>query len=504
MSALEETQTLPATKSATQPDRQSLPVRFLKFACSVRLGVTLLILLVAASMIGMLVMQQNIEGFANYFAQLTPAQQYVYGKLGFFDIYHSWYFNALIAALSTNIVLSTVDRLPKVWRYFSRPAVTVPLRWLKEQKDSASFETRSDTNKVVDRVSAAFKKAGFGRTKVTEKNGKTFVFAESGKWNRLGFVAVHIALLTIFTGGFLTAQLSNTGNLPLSPGESSDIILDAAFTLDKVSEVQKRLPFEVTFTDMQQKLIRKEGSLAANNTIDWLTWFTIKDEYGTHEGFVQMNRPFDYRGYRFFQASFTPIGRARNITLLATPVTGGQPEQVLINRNGSASLADGTKIVFSSFRGNYRIGPEDMGEDTSNYENPAAVLEVVPPGGITETAVAFGPERSEIPIAKKPVGGYTFKLLDFEKVSDQHVLALQRDPGSNVVYVGFTLLFVTLVGVFMFSHKRIWAVVDETPAGGAEVLLAGHANRNPNGFQEKFERLRETVADELKENDQNG
>src|SRR5512139_975460 len=115
-----------------------------------------------------------------------------------------------------------------------------------------------------------------------------------------------------------------------------------------------------------------------------------------------------------------------------------------------------------------------MGEDASTYENPAAVLEVVPPGGITETAVAFGPERSEIPIAKKPVAGYTFKLLDFEKVSDQHVLALQRDPGSNVVYVGFTLLFVTLVGVFMFSHKRIWAVVDETPAGGAEVLLAGH------------------------------
>lgn len=505
MTVLEETESLhkSAAKIST-PKGQSLPQRFLKFACSVRLGVTLLIMLVVASMIGMLVMQQNIDGFANYFAELTPAQQYVYGNLGFFDIYHSWYFNALICALSLNIILSTIDRFPKIWPFFSRPSVTVPIRWLREQKQTGSFEITVDHETAEKRLTDAMRETGFRRVKTTEKNGRKFIFAETGAWNRLGFVAVHIALLTIFLGGFLTAQLSNTGNLPLSPGESSDIILDTAFELDRVSEVRKQIPFEVTFTDMQQRLIRDEDSLSPSNTIDWMTWFTIKDEYGVHDGFVQMNRPFDYRGYRFFQASFTPIGRARNITLEATPVNGGTAETIKIDRNGTGMLADGTKVVFANFRGNFRIGPEDPSEDTSNYENPAAILEVVPPGGIIETATAFGSQVGNIPIASKAVGGYTFKMVNFEKVADQHILAVQRDPGSSVVYIGFTLLFVTLVAVFMFSHRRVWAVMENTPDNTLHIVLAGNTNRNPNGFEEKFERLRRSVADNLKEKQNNG
>ena len=83
-----------APVDGTKPQKiESLLSQLLKFACSVKVGVTLLVILGGACMIGMLVMQQNVDGFANYFAALTPAQRLVYGRLGFFDIYHSWYFN---------------------------------------------------------------------------------------------------------------------------------------------------------------------------------------------------------------------------------------------------------------------------------------------------------------------------------------------------------------------------------------------------------------------------
>jgi cytochrome c biogenesis protein len=88
----------------------SMPSRALRFFCSVRFGVALLILLGLACFIGMIVMQQNVDGFERYFAELTPSQRLVYGKLGLFDIYHAWYFNALIAILSLNIILSSLDR----------------------------------------------------------------------------------------------------------------------------------------------------------------------------------------------------------------------------------------------------------------------------------------------------------------------------------------------------------------------------------------------------------
>ncbi len=111
---------------------ESFLSRFLKLLCSVRLGVTLLSLLGLACLTGMLIMQQNVDGFDHYFAALTPAQRLVYGKLGFFDIYHVWYFNTLLAVLSLNIILASIDRFPKTWIFVSRPNRSVPLRWLRE------------------------------------------------------------------------------------------------------------------------------------------------------------------------------------------------------------------------------------------------------------------------------------------------------------------------------------------------------------------------------------
>ncbi|MGD9589541.1 MAG: cytochrome c biogenesis protein ResB [Pyrinomonadaceae bacterium] len=469
----------------------------MRWLSSVRLGVFLLCLLGAACLIGMLIMQQNVDGFENYYAALTPAQRLVYGRLGFFNIYHVWYFNALLALLSLNIILASVDRFPKAWRYFSKPQHTVPLHWLRSQSGVFEFKTAGATNDYQAEAEQLLKESGWKKVKTTEKGGRTYVFAESGTWNRLGAYAVHVGLLTIFLGGFLTAQLGTTGNLPLAPGESSDLIQENVVELDQVHQVTKRLPFEVTFTDIEQKLIRRDGSLGVGNTIDWITHFRISDETGQHDGMVQMNRPFDYRGYRFFQASYIPTGRARHVTIDLTPAGGGDPQRLTIKRDGAAVLDDGTRVRFSEFRGNFRIGPEDPNEDTSDYPNPAAILQVTPPGGTVETAYAFGPQMANIPAAKKPTAGYTYSLVDFEKVADRHILSVQRDPGATVVYVGFVLLCITLLAVFLFSHQRVWVVFEAGQNGGKNVISGGHTNRNPNAFEERFNSFRDKLKEKF-------
>jgi cytochrome c biogenesis protein len=365
----------------------------------------------------------------------------------------------------------------------------VPSRWLKEQNQSVRFESATNPETFRGNANSLLRKFGWKKIRTATKDGREYIMAESGVWNRLGAYAVHVALLTIFLGGFLTAQFGTTGNLPLAPGETSNLVRETVVDLDKVTEVTKQLPFDVTFTDIEQQLIRKEGSISASNTLDWITRFTIKDEGETHSGVAQMNRPFDYRGYRFFQASFVSIGRARNITITATPADGSAPQQVTIERDGAAKLPDGTSIRFSEFRGNFTVGPEDPNADTSSYPNPAAVLQVVPPGGSVETAYAFGPQMASIPIAGKPIAGYTYRLNDFEKVSDRHILSVQRDPGSNVVYVGFILLFFTLVGVFFFSHQRVWIMSETDAEGGRSIITAGNSNRSQNAFEDKFRRF---------------
>src|SRR5918993_5906828 len=160
MSAIEETKReigVAQAPAAAAPRGPSIITRALNLLSSVRLGVTLLCVLVLFSMAGMLIMQQNVEGFDKYFASLTPAQQYLYGKLILFDVYHAWYFNALLMLLSLNIVLASIDRFPQAWTYISRKKLDASAKWLGGQEQHASLQLKeAGREAATERVVAAF------------------------------------------------------------------------------------------------------------------------------------------------------------------------------------------------------------------------------------------------------------------------------------------------------------------------------------------------------------
>ena len=70
---------------------------------------------------------------------------------------------------------------------------------------------------------------------------------------------------------------------------------------------------------------------------------------------------------------------------------------------------------------------------------------------------------------------------------------MQKDPGAGVVYVGFFLLAATLAAVFMFSHQRVWALIERGEGGGFKVIMGGNTNRNRLGFEDRFKRLVEAI-----------
>src|SRR4029450_11460522 len=94
------------------------------------------------------------EGLDKYYAALTPSQRLLYGKLGFFDIYHTWYFNAMLLVLSLNIVLSSIDFFPKAWTYITRKKLDASAHWLSGQEQHASLTLEGETGeKVVEHLS---------------------------------------------------------------------------------------------------------------------------------------------------------------------------------------------------------------------------------------------------------------------------------------------------------------------------------------------------------------
>ncbi|MCP9494458.1 MAG: cytochrome c biogenesis protein ResB [Pyrinomonadaceae bacterium MAG19_C2-C3] len=484
-----------AAKNAAKSPPRNIVNQVLDVLSSVRLGVVLLITLIILSMTGMLIMQQEVEGFAAYYALLTPAQRSLYGSLGLFDIYHVWYFRLLLLVLSVNIILASIDRFPRAWTFIKSPKLDAGLAWLRGQKPSATFEMRAtDHDELVKRITTAARAEGL-RARVSEKGGRTFVFAQRGTWNRLGAYAVHVGLLTIFTGGFLTSYIGRTGQMPLSPEANSprkraNTMSQTVFNLDQLGQVKVQLPFAVECLDIKQTLIENNGGIDAGNTLDWSTDIRITDEYGTREGVVSLNNPYDYRGYRLFQASYNPTGNARNIMLRLTPQDGRPVQQVTIPRDGETILSDGTRIQYADFFPDFFLNGSRPDTRSTEYNNPAAQLIITPPNAAPVRGFAFASDLPDSAPVSAPVAGYKLRITDFEKVGTDHILSVQRDPGSTVFYVGSSILILTLCAVFFFSHQRFWVSIPEANNTGIyEVTIGANTNRNQQGLEDRFARL---------------
>lgn len=488
--------------------------RAIEVASSVRLGVILLCILVALSMIGMLIVQQNVNGFDAYFVSLTPAEKSVYGTLGFFDIYHSWYFNFLLLFLSLNIILASIDRFPSAWSYISDPMKTPTRGFLQSQTNNAKLtlppgspnEIETEINEIFaangfkpitsDSVSSEYAIDENGRkdfTKTIERTSKV-IFGESGRINRLGAYIVHVALLTLFLGHFVALRTGFDADVRMVPGAVTDEIQLIEFNLDKKERYNVKLPFSMECTDIQQRLIDADGGIDVTNTMDWRTQMRIDDPiYGTQIFDVSLNSPINYRGYRFFQAQTIPVGSARVIKLELTPQNGGAPLNVEIPRNGSITTADGMKIDYVEFQPDFTFGPDGKPSTRSgDFNNPVAVLNVTPAGGEVQRVFAFAQKLADNMPVGAPKVGYKWRLAEFEKAPYAHVLSIKYDPFSAAFvawYFGGFGLCLALCFVFFFSHRRVWARIEKNHDGSTEILIAGNANRNPFGFDDKFGRL---------------
>jgi cytochrome c biogenesis protein len=476
---------------------------FLNLISSVPFGIVLLVLLIIACMIGMLIQQQGLETFSPYYAALTPAEKIVYGRLGFFNIYHAPYFNLLMLLLSLNIILASIDHFPAAWSFITRKKLTASPTFAMAQKFKEKVELPElDRRRLVELATAAARKMRF-RARVTETDDRTTIFAERGVWNRLGAYAVHVGLLTIFVGYFMTGR-GYTGIMDAIPGKTSkrmlktDFNVDNAMTEHAVSQRELELPFKIVCLDFQQKLIDKNGSLDQTNTLDWITRVRIEDpEIGRNtETLVHLNNPLDYRGYRFFQNSYRYPATARVIKLRVTPlnstINGGQPQEVTIQRNGQAKLSDGTLLHFGEFNPSFTVGSDQQVQMSTPeaYENPAALLDYVAPDGkpgkVYALTEAYLNKYAGAPFMKKFMdnGVYQFVLTDFEKAPTASIISVQYDPGARVVYAGFTILCLMLIAVFFFSHQRLWIVVED-----GSVYLGGDANRNRLGFEDRAKKV---------------
>lgn len=458
-------------KLAGQQNQQltaRLAARILSLFRSVPFGIVLLTLLIIACMIG--------------------------------DIYHTKFFSLMLALLSLNFFLASIDRLPEAWGHILRKQVTATPTFAMSQDFKEKIELPIlGQERLIERAATAARAMKF-TLQITPQMTTTTIFAERSAWNRLGAYALHVALMMIFASGFWDHYLGYAGRMWIEPDKSSDKMVPH---MSKIVNATKqhaadqavlKLPFTIEGLDIQQKLSDKNLSLDMGNTVDWITRGRIHDhETGQEvEAVIHMNSPFDYRGYRFLLASFSPLKNARTINLKVTPASGGASEEVTIGRNGMVKLADGAQLRYFEFNPNFAVNAsQEEVIASSDYVNPAAHLAYLKPGGEQGEMWAFTTDFidkiSNAPFLKSKfldAGPYRLVLTDFEKVSNAHLLLIQYYPGTKLMYTGYAILSLALIGIFFFSHQRLWIVVED-----GNIYLGGNTNHNQLGFETRAKKV---------------
>src|SRR4029453_1683648 len=145
------------TVKVTPKKGDSILDKVLKLLSSVRFGLVMLSILLLCCMMGMLIMQVNVDGFDKYYAHLKPAQKLVYGSLGLFDIYRSRGFTLLLAITGLNIILASIDRFPTAWQYIRKPKLTASPKFIAAQMFNAEATERADPNRAAERIRQAWR-----------------------------------------------------------------------------------------------------------------------------------------------------------------------------------------------------------------------------------------------------------------------------------------------------------------------------------------------------------
>ncbi|HEY6400277.1 MAG TPA: cytochrome c biogenesis protein ResB, partial [Blastocatellia bacterium] len=182
-------------RNALAADR--LVARILNLLRSAPFGIVLLALLIIACMIG--------------------------------DIYHTKFFNLMLALLSLNFILVSINHLREAWSYILRKQVTASPSFAMAQDFKEKIELPIlGRERLIERAATAARAMKF-TLRVTPQMTTATIFAERSAWNRLGAYALHVALMMIFASGLWDHYLGYAGRMWIEPDKSSDKMVPHMF-----------------------------------------------------------------------------------------------------------------------------------------------------------------------------------------------------------------------------------------------------------------------------------
>ncbi|HMK76354.1 MAG TPA: cytochrome c biogenesis protein ResB [Thermodesulfobacteriota bacterium] len=452
------------TKGAVNVREDGFLTLFYDFFRSLKLTITLLILLASLSIIGTLITQNATR--AEYLQRYGIRLYEVLNFFNLFDMYHSWWFSAILLLLVINLITCSVQRLPGIFSQISHGSGELEDRMLNAIPYVEKIQVPNPTNRE-ENIQSSLKRwfRNWGRIE-TERT--VTLFSEKGKFSRLGVPITHLSILIILTGGIVGSVYGFKGHVEILKGETVDRIFLGA----RDEEIPKPLDFSVRCDDFKVTYYDPPGK--EKHVKEYTSFLTIlKNGKEVLKKAVQVNHPLHYKGLAFYQANY---GTIHDFTLgvqwrnKKEKATFKVPEGATVtvpNSNGLIRI-----LQYAPQIHNFGEGVQVVLFEPNQEPRTFWLLKAFP---------KFDEQRKD-----------DF-ILSFEGDSPREYtgLSVTKDPGVWVVWIGCGLMIFGFIVSFFFSHQRVWVRIPKS--SGGEIVLAGSANKNRVGFEKTFGELVEGV-----------
>jgi cytochrome c biogenesis protein len=484
-----------------------------KFFSSVKLAVVLLIILAIVSVIGT-VIQQN-EAPERYLREYSQTTVQLFEMLGFFDMYHTWWFVLLLFLFTTNLTVCTLERFPHTWKLVRTPLRPIDENSLKAVSFRKEIQLKADAGKAEQKAAAVLKARGF---RFIESRGpdSTQYISQKGIFSRFGVYITHMSILLIFTGALIGSFFGFKAFLNLPEGAASQVVylrneplwdqIMAALGIAKspvIHDPQVGVPamplgYYIRCDNFDVDYYVGRSGMPTGMPSEYHSTLSIFDLSGQKvlDKRIRVNDPLTYHGVTFYQSSYGVVPNAHgkivlNIRKKSDTQSGG--ETVAVDPGASLFIPSIDRTIkvlnFSPFGMRDRSTGQVQYFSTENQDfiNPAVELEVSRGNkALYRTTV----------LKTDPAGPYMPEdyVISYRGYEGVRYTGLQvtKDPGVWVVYTGFIMLCIGPPIAFFGSHRKLWIRIQDRQ-GQSTILVAGSANRNRIGF----ERALNSIAEDL-------
>lgn len=420
------------------------------FFASVKLSVVTLFLLAVLSITGTFIPQGNPEEF--YIHKYPIVGKYL-TALDFHQLYSSIWFRGLLVILCLNIIVCSIDRLSRTWRIIFPGKKGVNPERIRKAKGMIKFSCQTSCEDMV-RAAEILLSTGKGKSEARQLDGESFIFAESGRWTRLGVYVVHLSVILLLAGGLVGSIYGYRGNMNIAEGEKeSEVSLGAKQSVT--------LPFSVRCDDFDVSFYESGMPKEFRSKIT-----IIENEKEVLSKDVLVNSPLRHQGLSFFQSSYGVAGASEiKLEIIAK---NGKTHEKTVNIGDTVEVPDGLgSFTVSGFEDTFHVKGHTLKEVFTCFmtENgqPSDVF-IIP-----ASMPGFDKMRGR---------DFYVNVKEYKKVWYTG-LQVTKDPGVPLVYSGFILMIVGCVISFFMAHRQFGIFVRPEGTGCTVIVCGVSSKKNP-------------------------